>query len=53
MSHRIFVGVGSNIDREKNIKSCMKILKGIYGDIMTSPVYETSLWVLMVLTSIT
>ena len=41
MSHRIFVGVGSNIDREKNIKSCMKILKGIYGDIMTSPVYET------------
>ena len=41
MSHRIFVGIGSNIDREKNIKSCMSILKGVYGDIMISPVYET------------
>ena len=41
MSHRIFVGIGSNIDREKNIKSCMTILKGIYGDMMISPVYET------------
>ena len=41
MSHRIFVGIGSNIDREKNIKSCMSILKGVYGDMMISPVYET------------
>ena len=41
MSHRIFVGIGSNIDREKNIKSCMTILKGIYGDMMISPVYES------------
>ena len=41
MSHRIFVGIGSNIDREKNIKSCMSILKGVYGDMMVSPVYET------------
>jgi len=41
MSHRIFVGIGSNIDREKNIKSCMSILKGVYGDMIISPVYET------------
>ena len=41
MSHKIFVGIGSNIDREKNIKSCMSILKSIYGDIVISPVYET------------
>jgi len=41
MSHRIFVGIGSNIDREKNIKSCISILKGVYGDMMISPVYET------------
>jgi 2-amino-4-hydroxy-6-hydroxymethyldihydropteridine diphosphokinase len=41
MSHRIFVGIGSNIDREKNIKSCMTRLKSIYGDMTISPVYET------------
>ena len=41
MSHKIFVGIGSNIDREKNIKSCVSILKDVYGDMMISPVYET------------
>ena len=41
MLHKIFVGIGSNIDREKNIKSCMTILKGIYSNIIISPVYET------------
>ena len=41
MLHKIFVGIGSNIDREKNIKSCMTILKDMYGDIIISPVYET------------
>ena len=41
MSHRIFVGIGSNIDREKNIKSCVSILKDVYGDMRISPVYET------------
>lgn len=41
MAHKIFVGIGSNIDREKNIKSCITILKDIYGDILISPVYET------------
>jgi 2-amino-4-hydroxy-6-hydroxymethyldihydropteridine diphosphokinase len=41
MSHKIFVGIGSNIDREKNIKSCVSILKDVYGDMRISPVYET------------
>ena len=41
MLHRIFVGIGSNIDRDKNIKSCMAILKNIYGDLSISPVYES------------
>ncbi len=41
MLHKIFVGIGSNIDREKNIKSCITILKDMYGDIIISPVYET------------
>ena len=29
MLHKIFVGIGSNIDREKNIKSCIEILKDL------------------------
>ena len=41
MPHKIFVGIGSNIDREKNIKSFVSILKDVYGDMMISPVYET------------
>ena len=41
MLHKIFVGIGSNIDREKNIKSCREILKDLYDNILISPVYET------------
>ena len=41
MTHKIFVGIGSNIDREKNIKSCIDMLRGLYGEVITSPVYET------------
>ena len=41
MTHKIFVGIGSNIDREKNIKSCIAVLKDLYGEIIISPVYET------------
>ena len=41
MTHKIFVGIGSNIDREKNITSCIDILRGLYGEVITSPVYET------------
>ena len=39
MSHKIFVGIGSNIDREMNIRSCIKILKDLYGNILISPIY--------------
>ena len=41
MSHKIFVGIGSNIDREMNIRSCIKILKDLYGNVLISPMYET------------
>ena len=41
MSHKIFVGIGSNIDREMNIRSCIKILKDLYGNVLISPIYET------------
>ena len=41
MKHKIFVGIGSNIDREKNIRSCITILRDLYGEMIISPVYET------------
>ena len=41
MLHKIFVGIGSNIDREMNIRSCIKILKDLYGNVLISPMYET------------
>tara|TARA_B100001123_G_C15273757_1_gene1011334 strand:+ start:725 stop:1231 length:507 start_codon:yes stop_codon:yes gene_type:complete len=40
-NHCIFVGIGSNIDRVKNIKSCIKLIQSKFEDIKISPVYET------------
>ncbi len=40
-NHCVFVGIGSNIERVKNIKSCIKIIKTEFYDIKISPVYET------------
>ncbi len=38
---QVYLSIGSNIDREKNIKSCLKILKQDYPDIILSSIYET------------
>ncbi len=38
----VFIGIGSNVDREKNITSCVNELRGIFPDLRVSPVYETS-----------
>ena len=38
---QIFIGVGSNVDREKNITSCINKLKGSYENFLMSPIYET------------
>lgn len=38
---QVYLSIGSNIDREKNIKSCLKILKQDYPDIVFSAIYET------------
>ena len=38
---QIFIGVGSNVDREKNIASCINKLKGSYESFSMSPIYET------------
>tara|TARA_B100000614_G_scaffold256677_1_gene275651 strand:- start:154 stop:642 length:489 start_codon:yes stop_codon:yes gene_type:complete len=39
---QIFIGVGSNVDREKNITSCIIRLRENYDNFSMSPIYETS-----------
>lgn len=38
---RVYVGIGSNIDRETNIRGAVRELAGHYGPLTLSPVYET------------
>lgn len=38
---QVFLSIGSNINRKKNIKSCLKILKQDYPSIIFSTIYET------------
>lgn len=38
---RIYISVGSNNDREKNIHAAINALTEHYGEIICSPVYET------------
>jgi len=38
---KIFVSMGSNIDREHNIRSGIKALKGAFGKLILSSVYES------------
>jgi 2-amino-4-hydroxy-6-hydroxymethyldihydropteridine diphosphokinase len=37
----VYVSLGSNIEREANICSCMQQLKRDFGNVVFSPVYET------------
>ena len=39
---QIFIGIGSNVDREQNIASCINRLRSNYESFSMSPVYETS-----------
>ncbi len=39
---RVYLGIGSNIDREKNISGCLQSLKTRFGALDISPVYECS-----------
>lgn len=39
---RVYLGVGSNIDRERNIRGALHVLEEHFGDIMVSPVYESA-----------
>lgn len=38
---RIFVGIGSNIDRDRNIRGALKELKALFGALTCSDVYES------------
>lgn len=38
---RVYVSIGSNINREKNVSACLKSLKEKYGDVLTSTIYES------------
>jgi len=38
---RVYVSIGSNIDVMKNISSSVKALRGYFGELETSRVYET------------
>ncbi|MCS4505276.1 2-amino-4-hydroxy-6-hydroxymethyldihydropteridine pyrophosphokinase [wastewater metagenome] len=38
---RVYVSIGSNIDRERNVRSALAALRARYGELEISPVYET------------
>jgi 2-amino-4-hydroxy-6-hydroxymethyldihydropteridine diphosphokinase len=38
---QVFLGLGSNLDREKNIRAGLLALKTIFGDLTLSSVYES------------
>ena len=38
---KVFVGVGSNINKEKNIVSAIAALRTVFGDLHVSPVYRS------------
>ncbi|SFR83174.1 2-amino-4-hydroxy-6-hydroxymethyldihydropteridinediphosphokinase [Marinobacter daqiaonensis] len=37
---RVYVGVGSNLDRERHIRAGLDALEGMFGELAVSPVYE-------------
>ncbi|VAW75483.1 2-amino-4-hydroxy-6-hydroxymethyldihydropteridinepyrophosphokinase [hydrothermal vent metagenome] len=39
---RVYVSIGSNIDRSKNISQCLKALQAHYGDLILSTTWENS-----------
>ena len=41
VSRRVYLSLGSNIDREKNILACLDALDEHFGELIISPVYES------------
>ena len=38
---KIYLGVGSNIDRRKHIRCALEELQAVFGELELSPVYQT------------
>lgn len=38
---RVYVSIGSNVDREHNVVSCLECLREKYGELMVSTIYES------------
>jgi 2-amino-4-hydroxy-6-hydroxymethyldihydropteridine diphosphokinase len=38
---RVYVSIGSNVDRERTVLSCLRILNDVFGPLSMSNVYET------------
>lgn len=38
---QVFLGLGSNLEREKNIAAGLSALKNLFGELIVSPVYES------------
>ncbi|NOY67750.1 MAG: 2-amino-4-hydroxy-6-hydroxymethyldihydropteridine diphosphokinase [Gammaproteobacteria bacterium] len=36
----VYISIGSNVDRKKNIRSCLESLREIFGELKISTVYE-------------
>ena len=41
-SHQVYISIGSNINREKNIQSIIQFLDKLFENLRLSPVYETA-----------
>ena len=39
---RVWVSIGSNIDREKHIRAALRDLRAMFGELSVSPLYETT-----------
>lgn len=40
-NHKIYISIGSNIDKEKNIDFALKKLSDYFGELTTSPIYQS------------
>ena len=38
---RVWISVGSNIDRERSVRAALRELQQLFGDLVLSPIYET------------
>ena len=40
-THKVYVSIGSNINKKENITSCIRTLKQTFSDLKLSPIYES------------